>query len=386
MLRLETTKHVRLNASHSGSFFQDLYNQYQDYDGLDIAFDNYPDAVLDMAVTQDSLEIKLHSKSKVLLHFEAYYIEDDEYGDALYDVYTQDEEEEGLPEVTVGSMLDDWFTDLRRRIGLRDEDDESVFLENRSAMNPMVAKLKYLFSKILRTVDPKDVEAALRKQIDPDSLRLLLSIIANNVLNRLEDEASSNLCKLIDCQYQEGSKQGRIQVTYEIFGKQFKKAIGVLGKLEKEFYKGAYPYFKLELRNLDYLLEQIEKGIVGNIKAALTKAVTNLWTEYAEGIFNPDSGIIANPNANWYINLFVYATMPIKPKELKIPDHIVGTQSGQVLEVLDAQHSQELLDLPYKGSTLRNFISRDPSIFDKVYITVRRRNELIFKIVIIGNV
>lgn len=89
-------------------------------------------------------------------------------------------------------------------------------------------------------------------------------------------------------------------------------------------------------------------------------------------MFNPDANITVIPSATWYTNLSVYARMPINLKELKIPNHIVssGSLSSSFQKDLDIQLSQELLDLPYRGSTLRDFISRDPRILNMIRITV----------------
>lgn len=374
-----------LNTSKNSSFFQDLYWQYKEWDGMEIPSADYQNCVLDMEVSEDALEIQVHSGDTKLLHFDAYYIEDDEYGDPVYDIYSDEGDEEGISEDQVGYALDDWFTKLRQyQIGLRDEADEDAFLENRSSMDPRIVKLDYLRTKIFRTVDSRDVRRVMQEQIDDDMLKPLLPKIADDVFYLLEDEASGDRCKLIACQYQEGSKQGRIQVTYEIFGKPFKKAVGVFKRVKDKFFYGGYEYHDSEYQTMDYFLKDIENHVVATLKTALTKVVKELWVEYAEGIFNPDANIIASPYATWFPGLHVYAEMNIKLEDLKIPRHLVGNYSRSFQTELDKQQSQALLDLPYNGSTLRNFISLDPSIFDHVLITIikyeARDDKLIFQI------
>lgn len=373
MLRLATTKNVKLNASHSGSFFQDLYNQYQEYDGLDIAFDNYPDAVLDMKVTQDSLEIKLHSKSKVLLHFEVYYIEDDEYGDALYDVYTQDEEEEGLPEITAASMLDDWFANLRKRIGIKDEDEERAFLETRSSSDPAFAKIDYIRSEIFRTVNPSFVDAELRKQIEPGMLKKLLPVISSGIYNKLKASTHSELCKFIDCDYKETKKQIRLIFEYEIFDQPYRRTIDVFNHLQSRFYDSCYIYYREDLQGLDYVLQLTEKDIIEKLYISIAKFIKKSWPSFAETVFNPSANVIPQKYLNNYIevNISTFASMPIDMEELSIPKELESTGFLNYKVILNPTQSQELLRLPYKGTTLQKFITPDPNLLNSVALKIK---------------
>lgn len=124
MIRLACARSARSNL------FQDLYRQFKDWEDIPVLLDN-TSATIGFEVTMDEFTVQIKTpENEVLASFSAYYIEEDEYGDPLYDIYINDtSEEENADAVTVEESFQDWFSNLQSQFGVFDEETEREYLE-----------------------------------------------------------------------------------------------------------------------------------------------------------------------------------------------------------------------------------------------------------------
>lgn len=169
MLRLK----LALNAvSSQASFFKRLASMNKEYQGIDLPLSEGT-GVLTVETTSDSFEASIRTNSgDELKSFNAYYIEDDEYGDPLYDVYINGESEENQDEASVEYAFSDWMTTLRRELGIYSEEDERYFMETggiseQEALRAYVAHYEDVPQKELNSIPKEPITRFVKKILIP---------------------------------------------------------------------------------------------------------------------------------------------------------------------------------------------------------------------------
>lgn len=127
---LNSAIHLSASSNDPETFFQDLAYINKEYDGAEIPLYEGT-GVLKTTVTPDSLEVSVTNESgEDLAKFEAYYIEEDEYGNSLYDIYVNGKNQESLSQGDVEEAYFQWFTHIKQEVGIWEESDERQFLDN----------------------------------------------------------------------------------------------------------------------------------------------------------------------------------------------------------------------------------------------------------------
>lgn len=119
----------RLCASTQSNINQKLFKSLSDLsssiEGIELPIPNNPGSVLKTSYDADSFTAEVKTSSgHVINKFETFYIEDNEYGESVYDVYVNDNTEEGLEADEVSNAFAEWFNDLRHLVGVVDEESE----------------------------------------------------------------------------------------------------------------------------------------------------------------------------------------------------------------------------------------------------------------------
>lgn len=141
------------SVSSDNPLFQDLYREVEAWDGADIYSDD-TSGTLDFEVSNDEFTVAVVDKSnKTVASFSAYYIEEDDYGDPVYDIYINDSStSENASSADVEDEFRQWFKNLRESVGAFDEETEMEYLDTGN-INPAskflygLEKLKLLYAE-----------------------------------------------------------------------------------------------------------------------------------------------------------------------------------------------------------------------------------------------
>lgn len=147
MLRL--AKSISLNSSmrniinHLDDSFRNFYDFEMSIGGLTFAYLKRGEC------NDDEVNFSFVDETgKTLTTFAAYFIEEDEYGDSLYDVYVDDDVDENCTEEQVVDLGERWLREFQKKYGLVDEEDESVSLEQGAASLSMLDLLDKFYRQI----------------------------------------------------------------------------------------------------------------------------------------------------------------------------------------------------------------------------------------------
>lgn len=181
MIRLK----VALNADSSQtSFFERLASINKEYQGIDLPLSEGT-GVLTVETTSDSFEASIRTDSgDELKSFNAYYIEDDDYGDPVYDAYINGTSEENQTQGDVEELYSQWLTELRHELGLFDEDEEWRFLDNGgiSATEKYSNQVNY-YKRLAK--DGMDMRSIPKQHVVAFAKSTLLPAIKNHIMENV---------------------------------------------------------------------------------------------------------------------------------------------------------------------------------------------------------
>lgn len=217
---------LRLLCAKNQSFFQRLASQIKNYQNIDLPT-SHGTARLNLDATDESLEASVITKDgKDILKFEAYYIEEDEYGDPAYDIYINGEAEENQSESDVEYAFGDWATALRNEVGIYGEEAEERLMESGG-----LSGLDKLWAYYDMYKDTDLIGQIPRQPL----IYLTQNFVVPYIQNYLKEHIYAPLFKGFSFEIDDGSmgKDVFLNTSYSVFGIKLNFRMSILVKMLK---------------------------------------------------------------------------------------------------------------------------------------------------------
>lgn len=133
----------------------------------------------------------VNETGKTLTTFAAYFIEEDEYGDSLYDVYVDDDVDENCTEEQVVDLGERWLRDFQKKYGLVDEEDESASLEQGAASLSMLDLLDKFYMQIRE-------ERGMQVSVNGSLYTLMWNMIETQLGTEMKEKIYKNAVNAVD--------------------------------------------------------------------------------------------------------------------------------------------------------------------------------------------
>lgn len=343
MLRLTCSRSTRNNL------FQDLYRQFKDWEDIPVLLNN-ASATLGFEVTDDEFTAQIKTtENKVIASFSAYYIEEDEYGDPLYDIYINDSsEEENADAGAVEESFRNWFSELQSQIGVFNEQTEREYLETGavSLSSNFEAKLKKLFLEYaqqtrtpLDEIDMLDVSYLIRKdsKVRDRCIELINEYTDKLILPAIEEELSSKtfggLFEYVKCEPTDEKIDGFS--VYDFYFKCHNVVHYISNSPADRF------YFALEATYPDYnSVEGCARVPIYNLMAGIESELDDYFEVYISTLF-PDlhiTDVTIHLDDN-RINIFTLSSLELDDADLEI---ITDSEGADWIELDKTPATQEL--------------------------------------------
>lgn len=262
---------LKLNSARpTESFLESLAGYAKEYQGVELPLSSGT-GILTVETTQDSFEAVIKDRSgEGLMSFSAYYIEDDEYGDPVYDVYINDTSEENQTQGDVEELYSQWLIELRHELGLFDEEEEWRFLNNGgiSSTEKYSNQVKY-YRQLAK--DRMDQRIIPKQHVVAFAKSTLLPAIKNHIMENVLPGLSKSFRFVTDIT----DRTLYLTVSGSIFGLPFLLRRNIANDLFQHSYAS---YAKEPETVVDYLSKQFLSRLHGEIVDTLEMHYKELFS------------------------------------------------------------------------------------------------------------
>lgn len=178
-----------LNSSVQGESLSDIIDKDYfnfEFDVLDNTYFLIPDSC-----TNDELEVRLIRNNQTISKLSAYFIEENEYGEGLYDLDIDGKSEENLSYTQIYNAIQDWVFSFFNSIGFDEEEEEKSF--HQGAYNLDVRDyLANIYAKIVDAPDSHEEDLIRDYCVEtikgmPGVLDYCINQVLNSIKTWLDD-------------------------------------------------------------------------------------------------------------------------------------------------------------------------------------------------------